>query len=130
VRPVIRAAVVSAHGFLVSRYFLVDTGADRTVLTHDFLDETGLPGIEPAIRLAGVGGAFPMVDVDAEFRLLQDTGHPVIIRNRCAASTDPDALDMSVLGRDITDFFALIVDWPGRTVCLVGQSHGYRITAT
>ena len=35
--------------------------------------------------------------------------------------TDPSALDMSVLGRDLLNLFALIVDRPGDRVCLLGQ---------
>jgi hypothetical protein len=34
---------------------------------------------------------------------------------------------MSVLGRDITNLFAVIVDRPGDAVCLVGQGHLYLI---
>jgi len=34
---------------------------------------------------------------------------------------------MSVLGRDILDLFAVIVDRPGDVVCLVGQRHRYQI---
>ncbi len=34
---------------------------------------------------------------------------------------------MSVLGRDITDLFAAIVDRPGNVVCLLGQNHRYKI---
>jgi hypothetical protein len=34
---------------------------------------------------------------------------------------------MSVLGRDIINLFALIVDRPQDIVCLLGQRHRYRI---
>jgi len=129
IRPVIPVAIVSSDGDLKTRYFLVDTGADRTVLTADLLEETGLQPLDPEFQLAGVGGEFPLVDIEAEIRLLRDTGQQVIIRNRCAAATDPDALEMSLLGRDIIDFFALVVDWPGRIVCLIGQNHHYAISA-
>ena len=44
--------------------------------------------------------------------------------------TDWASLDMSVLGRDVTRHFALIVDRPGNTVCLVNQRHSYRVTMT
>jgi hypothetical protein len=36
---------------------------------------------------------------------------------------------MSVLGRDILNLFALIVDRPQETVCLLGQRHRYAIVA-
>jgi hypothetical protein len=34
---------------------------------------------------------------------------------------------MSVIGRDLTNLFALIVDRPGDRVCLLGQRHRYVI---
>ena len=35
--------------------------------------------------------------------------------------------DLSVLGRDITDLFAVIIDRPGNVVCLLSQRHRYTI---
>jgi len=43
------------------------------------------------------------------------------------AVTTMEALDMSVLGRDITNHFVLIVDRKQDVVCLVGQGHRYSI---
>lgn len=37
--------------------------------------------------------------------------------------TSDEALDMSVLGRDVTILFAVIVDWPRQVVCMLGQRH-------
>ena len=38
-----------------------------------------------------------------------------------------EALDISVLGRDITESFAVIVDQPGDVVSLLAQMHRYSI---
>jgi len=43
------------------------------------------------------------------------------------AVTAVDALDINVLGRDITGLFSVIVDQPGDVVCLLGQRHRYTI---
>jgi hypothetical protein len=56
-------------------------------------------------------------------------GGPITIRGQYAAVTAPDALDMSVLGRDVTGLFAVMVDQPGQVVCMLGQRHRYRIEA-
>ena len=40
-------------------------------------------------------------------------GGPITVRGPYAAVTAQDALDMSVMGRDITGLFAVIVDQPG-----------------
>jgi hypothetical protein len=41
--------------------------------------------------------------------------------------TDAATLDLSVLGRDILRWFALIVDRPGNAICLLNQRHRYAI---
>ncbi len=51
----------------------------------------------------------------------------MLIRGQFAAFTSLESLDMSVLGRDITNFFAMIVDRPQEVVWLIGQQHRYRI---
>jgi predicted aspartyl protease len=129
VRPVVRVAIISADRSPVQRHFLVDTGADRTVVTRDLLDELGLPTVESAVPLAGVGGGFATVEVIAELRLRRLGGGEALIQTQVAAALDPDALDMSVLGLDILGLFALIVDRPGNIVCLINQNHRYAINA-
>ena len=42
----------------------------------------------------------------------------------------PEALDVCVLGRDITGMFAVIVDHPANTVCLLRGGHRYAIEQT
>lgn len=130
IRPVIRVAVFSVDRVPVQRHFLVDTGADRTVLSRELLDELGLATAKSVVQLAGVSGAFETVEVVAELRLRRTGGGEVLIQSRFAAATDPNALEMSVLGRDITGIFALIIDRPGDVVCLVNQQHRYSISTT
>ena len=43
------------------------------------------------------------------------------------ASVEPEVLDMSVLGRDIMDMFAVIVDRRSDVVALLGTGHRYRM---
>jgi len=43
------------------------------------------------------------------------------------AVVEDEALDFSVLGRDILSLFAVIVDDPQRIVCLLSQRHSYTI---
>jgi len=69
------------------------------------------------------------VEIQTEIRLNCDDGGQAFFMSRYAALTDAAALDMSVLGRDISQFFVLVVDKPGNVVCLVNQNHGYRITS-
>jgi hypothetical protein len=56
----------------------------------------------------------------------EDAGN-VVFRGQYAAVTELEALDINVLGRDITDVFAVIVDRLHDVVCLLGQRHRYSI---
>lgn len=128
IRPVVRAEVIAADGTPVVTLFLVDTGADRTVLSSDILDQLGLPLLLPSRPIESVGGVAASVDVQAEIRFYRHEGGQASFSIRCSAVTDPAALDMSVLGRDVIDYFALIVDRPSNTSCLLNQRHRYAIT--
>jgi hypothetical protein len=127
VRPVIRSEVQTDDGSWLKAPLLVDTAADRTVFSADVFRALGLAPQAAAHELSGVGGAAASVEVVTEIRLTQEDGGKVTFRGGFAAFTDPATLDMSVLGRDLTNLFALIVDRPRDVVCLLGQRHQYKI---
>jgi hypothetical protein len=127
-RPVIHGQLLTGHGTWIAAPFLVDTGADRTVLSAGLLQTLDLPHRVAEERLGGLGSVVPFVVVDTQMRVAQEGGGPIVFRGAFAAVTAHDALDMSVLGRDITNRFAVIVDYPAQRVCLVGQRHAYRLT--
>jgi hypothetical protein len=82
---------------------LVDTGADRTVLSANVLQSLNLDleTTTPADRIGGVGGLVDSVSVNTQIRLSRDDSQKAVFRSEYAACTDHEALDMSVLGRDI-----------------------------
>jgi len=128
VRPVIHGQILAGNGVWVSAPFLVDTGADRTVFSATIFAELHLQPIAVQERLGGLGGIAMSVAVETQIRFRREAGRgPVVFRGQYAAVTALEALDISVLGRDITGLFAVIVDQPGNVVCLVGQRHQYRI---
>jgi predicted aspartyl protease len=124
-RPVIRGRTRAGDASWVQTPFLVDTGADRTVLSSGILAALSRPSLPTQERIGGVGGMVNSVVIDTEIQLSREPGGEVTFRGQFTAVTDAGALDMSVLGRDITNFFAVIVDRPGDVVCLVGQRHRY-----
>jgi predicted aspartyl protease len=126
-RPVIRGEIQAHDGSWQAVEFLVDTGADRTVFSALTLDVLQLQANETQNRLGGVGGTVDSVVVETRIRLYQETRRTVVFRSQYAAVTELNALDMSVIGRDITDLFAVIVDRPANVVCLLGQQHQYTI---
>jgi hypothetical protein len=126
-RPVLHGEAEARDGSWAEVNLLVDTGADRTVFSAAALLELGLEPLDVAEGLTGVGGRVSSVVVETRIQFTREDGVPIILRGRYAGTTDPDTLDMSVLGRDIMNHFALIVDRPGDTVCLLGQAHRYVI---
>jgi len=65
--------------------------------------------------------------VDTQIPLTRETESTVVFYGQFAAVPKVEALDVSVLGRDLTGLFAVIVDQPGDVVCLVGQQRQYTI---
>jgi Aspartyl protease len=128
VRPVITAEVLSANGSWLETPLIADTGADRTVFSADIVRDLNLPPLTTKGVLEGVGGRAASVSLQAKMRLITQDGGAVLFNAVFVGVTDPTALDMSVLGRDITNLFALIVDRPQDVVCLLGQRHRYTIT--
>lgn len=129
IRPILRAQVLDGENAWRSLELLIDTGADRTVLSADVLATLMLPEIPAGDRLAGAGGFIDAVAVRTQLRILRDDGKPVSFRGEYAACTLPAALDMSVVGRDIMDMFTLILDRPGNQIALLGGEHRYEIHA-
>lgn len=127
VRPVLRGEICGGDGLWIKATFLVDTGADRTVFSNDVLDGLQLPPAHGERQFAGIGGTSDAIVLDAQIRFKRDDGEKVVFSGQFAAITDTAALDMSVLGRDLTNLFALIVDRPGDVVSLIGQRHRYTI---
>ncbi len=128
-RPIVKVYVPDASGIECRERFLVDTGADRTVLTADFLASLKLPTTPapPGIGLAGVGGQQAYVVVGTTLTLYADDGSPARIQGNFSAFTDPAAADMSILGRDILDHFDLIVSRRRNEVLLLVMNHEYRV---
>lgn len=127
IRPVIHGEVQRGDSTWKAVRLQIDTGADRTVLDAGTLAMLGLEQLQATELLGGVGGQAVSVQVETQIRLTASNKSTILFKARFAAFTDPNALDMSVLGRDITNLFALIVDRPGDLVCLLAQQHRYII---
>ena len=127
IRPVIHAEIEARDGSWIKAPLLVDTGADRTVFSADILPPLRLQPVLAEERLGGMGGVVRANVVETRLRLTRENNGKIMFRGQYAAVTDTEALDMSVLGRDVTNFFSVIVDWPRRLVYLVGQQHQYTI---
>jgi hypothetical protein len=127
VRPIIRAEVLSRDRLWTAADLLVDTGADRTVLSADLLKVLSLETSRPQHQIGGIGGLIESVTVTTHIRLTRDDGQGVTFHGSYAGCTRYDALDMSVVGRDILEMFSVIVDRPADVVAILGGNHYYSL---
>ena len=126
-RPVIHGEILAGNGTWLLAPFLVDTGADRSVFSATILAALYLQPLATQEYLGGLGGIATSVIVETQVRCNDGARGTVTFRGQYAAVIEREALDMSVLGREIRGLFALIVDRPGAVVCLLGQRHQYII---
>lgn len=126
-RPVIQGEILTSRGLWISAPFLVDTGADQTVFSATTLADLSLQPRATQNRISGVGGIVSSVLVETQVQFYRETGNAVVFRGQYRAVTEIEALDISVLGRDIMGLFSAVVDQPGNVVCLLGQRHRYTI---
>jgi predicted aspartyl protease len=126
-RPMISGEILTGNGSWERSEFLVDTGADRTVLSAATWAKLALQPVAMPEGISGVGGMVDSVIVETQIQLTREDAGNVVFRGRYVAVTELEALDINILGRDITDMFAVIVDRPRDVVCLVGQRHRYSI---
>jgi predicted aspartyl protease len=126
-RPVLRGEILSADGAWKAAEFLVDTGADRTVLSAPIFARLGLTPVDTEEGISGVGGVADSVVIQTRIQFPRDGGGPVAFAGQFAAVTQIPALDISVLGRDITELFSVIVDRHRGDVCLIRDRHRYTI---
>ena len=127
IRPLIYGEFMSGDGFWEAVEFLIDTGADRTVLSAAVLAKLGLMTLEPEEEISGLGGVTGSVMIETKLNLPRDDGAAVVFTSRFTAVTDPTALDFCILGRDLLDLFSVIIDRVGEVVCLLSQRHRYAI---
>lgn len=128
-RPILRAKLQTGHGTVITDQFLVDIGADRTVFSAALLGQLGLPveSPPPDLQLHGISGSAAFVFVDSVIEFTRDDGGPATVRGSFAAFTDPQATDLSVLGRDVLNHFDVIVSRRNNEVVLLTERHRYQI---
>ena len=132
VRPGLQGLVRATDGEWAEVTFLLDAGADRTVFSAQFLAllrplETS--GAEQ-IQLAGVGGKVNSITVDTLIGFRSDERRLVTVRGPFGVFTETESADLSVLGRDVSNNFSVIYDYPGQAVMLLAPPHYYEIKTT
>lgn len=128
-RPVIDAAVQGPSGTLHTVMFLLDAGADRTVL-----DNTYLPLLFPLAlsseetpELGGVGGKVECVFIRSRLAFASAEGRRITVQGPFGVFGEQGSSDVSILGRDVTNNFDVIYSYPTRQVILLAQPHGFDV---
>lgn len=75
VRPVMLGKIWAANDFWLHVPFLLDIGADRTVLSAGVLAMLGYQPIEVHERLCGLGGVADAVAVETRIKLICEDDH-------------------------------------------------------
>lgn len=128
-RPIVVAKAQATDGTEHTERFLVDTGADRTAFSGSLRIKLGVPpqNGSPGLTLQGIGGVSAFVMVDSVLEFTCDDGTPARVRGRYAALVDPNASDISILGRDVLNNFDLILSRPRNDLLVLSGNHQYRI---
>ncbi len=127
-RPVIDGALFDPDGNVLTFPFLIDTGADSTLLSFEavaFIDADLEDATGPLLK--GVGGSTDSVRLDARFWFLNSIGEPIPLGGSLLGRPYPSGDEMCILGRDLLGNFAIIVDRPGNVVSLIQGKHHYVI---
>ncbi len=131
-RPIIRIGIEADGGRIIEFEWLVDTGADRSVIDAGTLKKLNLPQQSPpsGFDLRGVGGSSPFVVITTVLHLQQSNGSIAKVRGQFGAFTDPCAIDLPILGRDVLSHFDVIVSRRRNQVLLLAPNHNYVVTST
>lgn len=121
---------MSAEQQTVAEWFLIDTGADFTVLSAAALEKTGLPATKPTEDggILGIGGKAGYVFVDAVVQFNVSGGGHVSVKATLPAFVDPTSSDISILGRDVLGKFDVIQSRRHDDVLLLSGEHSYHVT--
>ena len=74
-----------------------------------------------------MGGSASSINVETTIGFTRDDERRVTVRGLFAVFTDIESSDLSVLGRDVTNNFSAIYDYPNGVVALLTPPHSYEI---
>lgn len=125
--PVIRARLESGTGDWVECVFLVDTGAERTVIAADIVRQLDVPSQPSPRQLQSIWGAVEALTITTRLRLTHQDGGASVVNGPFEGFTTGTEGELSILGRDVLGHFAVIFDRPGNAVTLLTGRHTYTI---
>jgi len=123
-RPIVPGLVRLTNNRWLEISLLLDAGADRTVLSARFLKQLeDLQTTSSPILLSGVGGNTDSITVETAIAFARDDGQVVTVRGTFGVFTQSESADLSILGRDVTNNFTVIYDYPHQIIALLAPPH-------
>ncbi len=128
-RPVIDGDLLLPDRQQVPVPFLLDTGADFTLLSHSVLS-TLATYVRPreAPHVSSIAGNAPIVFLEVDLLLTTTEGRQLQFYGPVQALATPWNLELSVLGRDVIDHFDLAYSRTRHLLALLTAPHGITLT--
>lgn len=126
-RPYVRAFLEAQDGTWVECLFLVDTGADRTLVTADVARRLGRETLLSTRTIMGIGGIVETREVCTTLRLVGVSGRPYNATGSYGVFIDEMNTEC-VLGYDVLNRFAVVFEKRTDTIWLLHPPTGYLLT--
>lgn len=120
-------AVVGPAGVTKPILFLIDSGADRTIITAEVAEWVGADFSPLDFAVHGVVSSVPTAKVGVNLKIERDDGGEAEIRGPLVACTEPGVIDECILGRDVLGNFCLVLHERNDLICLLAGNHRCRI---
>ena len=127
IRPTVVGNVRTGQDRYIAVRFLIDSGADWTTFAPRVVRRLKTTLEASPFDLIGIGGLRSTSAVTTIIHLPCDHGLTAKMHGTFGALTEPGSLEMSVLGRDVLNEFAVILDKKNDLVVLINQRHRYSI---
>ena len=125
--PVLDCKLLSGTGEWLDAGFLIDSGAERTVISGDVLRQLDAPTHVSLHFLVGLGSSVQVLTVSTKLMLELDNGSSIVVNGPFDGLPEGREGELSILGRDVLGNFAVILDRPGEAIALLYGRHRYSI---
>ncbi len=125
--PVIECGLLAGDGEWLYTYFLIDSGAERTVISADILRQLDSPCHASLHSLVGLGDSVQVLTVSTKLKFEPDNGSSIVVNGPFDGLPEGREGELSILGRDVLGNFAIILDRPGDVIALLHGRHRYSI---
>jgi hypothetical protein len=124
--PVVLAEVANRHGSWSPARFLIDSGAEITVVTPFVWRSLDFRSSPEQVQIHGAHGPAPALRVRTGFQV-GPPGEPLAFEVWVHLIQSEDAIDLCLLGRNVLNHFSLLLDRPQESVLLLRGPHRYRV---